>query len=211
MDSGTTAHMTCHPGNLTSSTPIRTPTRITVGNGSSLPITHVSHMSFPSTSTPINMINVLVSPDLVMNLVSVRRLAHENPISVKFDDVGFSVKDARTRIVLHLCDSPDELYLVHPSAAATPATSPATLAASVDLWHDRLGHPNSTVLRQILQSFSFSCNKVDNHTCEACRLGKHVRLHFSASTTISNFPFQLLHSDVSMSSVASTRAIYTIW
>ena len=38
MDSGATAHMTAHPGNLTFSTPVHTPTRITVGNGSSLPI-----------------------------------------------------------------------------------------------------------------------------------------------------------------------------
>ncbi|XP_073357811.1 uncharacterized protein [Aegilops tauschii subsp. strangulata] len=34
----------------------------------------------------------------VTNLVSVRRLARENPITVEFDDMGFSVKDARTRM-----------------------------------------------------------------------------------------------------------------
>ena len=65
MDTGATAHMTYHPGNLTSSTPVQTSTRITVGDGSSLPITHVGHRSFPSTSTPITMSNVLVSPNLV--------------------------------------------------------------------------------------------------------------------------------------------------
>ena len=101
MDSGATAHMAAHPGNLTSSTPVDTPTRITVGNGSSLPITHIGSTSFPSTSTPIIMSNVLVSPDLVTNLVSVRRLTRENPLTVEFDGVGFSVKDARTRMVLH--------------------------------------------------------------------------------------------------------------
>ena len=74
MNSGATTHMAAHPGNLTSSTPVHTPTRITVGNGSSLPITHIGSTSFPSTSTPITMSNVLVSPDLVTNLVSVRRL-----------------------------------------------------------------------------------------------------------------------------------------
>ena len=94
------------------------------------------------------MSNVLVSPDLVTNLVSVRRLARENPITVEFDDVGFSVKDACTRMVLHHCDSPDELYLVHSSATAS--TTPVALAAGVDLWHARLGHPNPTTLRQIL-------------------------------------------------------------
>ena len=77
------------------------------------------------------MSDVLVSPDLVTNLVSVRRLARENPITVEFDDVGFSVKDARTRMVLHRCDSPDELYPVHSSATAS--TPPVALAAGVDL------------------------------------------------------------------------------
>jgi hypothetical protein len=37
---------------------------------------------------------------------------------------------------------------VHSTTAATPR--PAALATSVDLWHARLGHPNSTALRQIL-------------------------------------------------------------
>ena len=53
------------------------------------------------------MSNVLISPELVTNLVSVRRLTHENPLTVEFDGVGFSVKYARTRMVLHRCDSPD--------------------------------------------------------------------------------------------------------
>ncbi|XP_073355159.1 uncharacterized protein [Aegilops tauschii subsp. strangulata] len=34
----------------------------------------------------------------VTNPVSVRRLARENPITVEFDDIGFSVKDTRTRM-----------------------------------------------------------------------------------------------------------------
>ena len=42
------------------------------------------------------MSNILVSPDFVMNLVSVRGLARENPITVEFDDAGFSMKDADT-------------------------------------------------------------------------------------------------------------------
>ena len=88
----------------------------------------------------------------------------------------FPVKDARTRMILHRCDSPDELYPVHSSTTAS--TTPVALAAGVDLWHARLGDPNPTTLRQILKSFSFSCNKIDDHTCEACHLGKHVRLPF---------------------------------
>ena len=84
------------------------------------------------------MSNVLVSPDLVMNLVSVRHLTCENPLTVEFDGVGISVKDARTRMVLHLCDSLDELYPVHAGASTS---TPVALAASVYLWHAHLGHP----------------------------------------------------------------------
>ncbi|XP_073359906.1 uncharacterized protein [Aegilops tauschii subsp. strangulata] len=72
----------------------------------------------------------------VTNLVSVRRLTRENPITVEFDDIGFSVKDARTRMVLHRCDSPDELYPVHPSGATT-TRRPTAFAASLlhsDVW-----------------------------------------------------------------------------
>ncbi|XP_073355420.1 uncharacterized protein [Aegilops tauschii subsp. strangulata] len=72
----------------------------------------------------------------VTNLVSVRRLTRENPITFEFDDIGFSVKDARTRMVLHRCDSPDELYPVHPSGATT-TRRPAAFAASLlhsDVW-----------------------------------------------------------------------------
>ena len=55
MDSGATAHMFSNLGNLTSFSPTNIATRITLGDGSSLPITHVGSTSFPSSITPINM------------------------------------------------------------------------------------------------------------------------------------------------------------
>ena len=128
-------------------------------------------------------------------------LTRENPVTVEFDELGFCVKDARTRMVLHRYDSPDELYPVHSPSSTT--TAPVALSAGVDLWHARLGHPNPVTLRHILRSFSFSCNKIEDHTCHACRVGKHVRLPFNNSTTIASFPFQLIHSDVWTSPVPS--------
>ena len=110
MDTGATAHMAANPGNLLTTHPVHTAARITVGDGSSMPITHVGHAAFPSNSMPLYLSNVLVSPDIIKNLVSVRSLTRENPVIVEFDMFGFSVKDARTQMVLHRCDSPDELY-----------------------------------------------------------------------------------------------------
>ena len=201
MDTGATAHMFAHPGNLASFTLVTTDHCIIVSAGSTLPITHVRHTSFPSNSMPITLSNILVSPHLIKNLVSVRCLTRENPVTVEFDELGFCVKDARTRMVLHRCDSLDELYPVHPPSTST--TAPVALSAGIDLWHARLGHPNPVTLRHILRSFSFSCHKIEDHTCHACRVGKHVRLPFNNSTTIASFPFQLIHSDVWTSPVTN--------
>ena len=171
MDTGATAHMFAHPSNLASFTPVSTDRRIIVGDGSTLPITHVGHTSFPSTSTPLSMSNILVSPHLIKNLISVRYFTRENPVTVEFDEFGFSVKDARTRMVLHRCDNLDELYTVH--SLSTSTTAPVALSAGVDIWHARLGHPNPVTLRHI----SFSCHKIKDHTCHACRVANMFASH----------------------------------
>jgi hypothetical protein len=42
------------------------------------------------------------------------------------------------------------------------------MAPTVHLWHHRLGHPGSHSLSQVLHSFDFSCNKLEQHTCHSC-------------------------------------------
>nr|XP_020169284.1 SH3 domain-containing protein C23A1.17-like [Aegilops tauschii subsp. strangulata] len=98
MDTGATAHMFAHPGNFAFFTPVSTDRRIIVGDGSTLPITHIGHTSFPSSSTPLSLSNILVSPHLIKNLISVRCFTCENPVTVEFDELGVCVKDARTRM-----------------------------------------------------------------------------------------------------------------
>ena len=114
MDTGASSHMAAYPGNLSSASPIHTSSRIIVGNGAGLPITHIGSTSFPSNSRPLYLNNVLVSPELIQNLVCVRKLSCDNSVTVEFDEVGFSVKDALTRMVLHRCDSPGDTYSVQP-------------------------------------------------------------------------------------------------
>src|SRR4051812_25260639 len=124
MDTGATAHMFAHPGNLAASTSITTDRRIIVGDGSTL-------LGLGSNYMPISMSNILVFPHLIKNLVSVKSPTRENPVTVEFDGLGFCVKDARTRMVLHRCDIPDELYPVHPSSSTT--TAPVALSVGIDL------------------------------------------------------------------------------
>ena len=74
MDTGADSHMTSTTGNLLSSqTPSQSsPTSIIVGNGSLLPVTSTGHTHFFAPDRPLHLRHVLVSPDIIKNLISVR-------------------------------------------------------------------------------------------------------------------------------------------
>jgi hypothetical protein len=139
-------------------------------------------------------------PPTPRNLISVRSLARDNFVSVEFDPFGFSIKDLGTQEVILRCNSNGDLYLL---CAPTSLNLHASSSTPADLWHQRLGHPGRDSLLKALASFPFTCNKTATHICSACQLGKHVRLPFYSSTTVSYFPFQLLHSDVWTSPIQS--------
>jgi hypothetical protein len=118
MDSGASSHMATYPGNLSSFSPTSTNSCIIIGNNASLPITYIGSGAFPSTSKPLSLNNVIVSPHLHYDLVSVKTLSHDNSVTVEFDALGFSVKDAYTRMVLHRCESPSNLYPIQSSSSS---------------------------------------------------------------------------------------------
>src|SRR4051794_2256166 len=97
--------MASDPGNLSSCTPHNSPSRVIVGNGASLPITHVGHSSVSTSSIPLHLRNVLVTPQLIKNLASIRCLTRDNPITIEVDAFGFSIKDLHTQAVILRCHS----------------------------------------------------------------------------------------------------------
>jgi hypothetical protein len=166
-----------------------------------LPITHTGDTSFSTSSFPILLRNVAITPGLIKNLISVRSLTRDNPITIEFDAFGFSIKDFHTRVVILRCDSDGELY---PLVAGRPPLRQSLHAfITTELWHQWLGHPGSASLSKILASFQFTCNKSKPTTCHACRLGKHVRLPFQQSESRASFAFELLHCDVWTSPIKS--------
>ena len=60
-------------------------------------------------SSPLRLNNVLVSPALINNLISVRTLTRDNSVSMEFDPFGFSIKDFPTQVVLLRSDSKGDL------------------------------------------------------------------------------------------------------
>jgi hypothetical protein len=154
-------------------------------------VTHRASMMIPTTRHSLHLDNVLVSPSLVKNLISVDTLTRDNNVTIEFDPFGFSIKDLPTRTVLLRCDSHGKLY---PLAPSSPEALVST-APSVDLWHQRLGHPGRRILHQTLPNLDFIPSK-QSSTCDSCQLGKHVRLPFSSSTSVTYVPFQIVHADV---------------
>ena len=68
-DSGATSHMTSDSFSLTHNFVLRYPSSIVVGNGSLLPVTSTGTATLPG---PFSLNNVLVSPSLIKNLISLR-------------------------------------------------------------------------------------------------------------------------------------------
>ena len=202
-DSGASSHM----GSGSGITPIPShhpsSTRIVVGNGSTLPITGVGSAVLPSTSRPLSLLEILISPSLTKNLVSVRAFTRDNSVSVEFDPYGFSFKDLASKTVLLRCDSAGDLYrFVRPRPCLHAAVTG-------DMWHQRLGHLGAAILARASSYYEFKFNKDPSHHCEACRLGKHTRLPFSSSTTTTSFLFELCHCDLWTSPVLSVRLYNT--
>ena len=202
LDTGASSHMAGNSGMLSSTAP--SSARIVVDNGASLPVQCAGTATVPTSSSSLLLHDVLVSPSLIKNLISVRRLTRDNSVSIEFDPFGFSIKDLHIRAVLFRSDSSGDLYPLRSSVA--PSASQG-FHVSVDLWHARLGHPGRLALSRILHSLDFACQPTNKHSCTACCIGKNVRQPFHESSIVSPYPFCLLHCDVWTSPVPSNSSL----
>jgi len=101
---------------------------IIVGSGQEVPIRGNGQTSLSPPHPPLHLPNVLHAPNLIKNLISVRRFTTDNNVSIEFDPFSFSVKALQTGIPIMRCDSTEDLYpITIPTSHATK--SPSTFAA----------------------------------------------------------------------------------
>ncbi|GJZ47317.1 ribonuclease H-like domain-containing protein [Tanacetum coccineum] len=137
MGTGASYHLNFNTSNLSTIFDKRLFPSVHVGDGKSIPITNTGHSIIPSHHRPLHLHNVLVTLNIIKNLISVRQFTRENNCTIEFDAFGFSMKDYLTRHILLRCDSSSDLYLV-----TKPLTSPITfLSTSASTWHQCLRHP----------------------------------------------------------------------
>ncbi|GJT56319.1 ribonuclease H-like domain-containing protein [Tanacetum coccineum] len=199
IDLGATTHLNSSINSLSEVFPNCMYSSVSVGDGHNIPVTNAGHSVLPTNYGSLRLNNVLITPHIVKNLISVRQFVRDNNCTIEFDAFGFSVKDYTTRKVLLRCDSTGDLYPV-----TFPSPLPLELLVSQRTWHQRLGHPGSKVLRRMVSSNFISCNKEKPSVlCHTCQLGKHVRLPFVSSDTVVNSYFDIIHSDLWTSPILS--------
>ena len=203
MDTGATTHVTNELGKLTVQQPYRGHDKVHTANGVGMRISHVGQASLlTNTSRTLHLRNVLRVPTVARNLLSVPKLTQDNNVFCEFHPFHLFVKDRATRNILLRGRYRHGLY-----ALDAPTDVPAPAAAfqvfsgvrvSPSLWHSRLGHPASPIVRHVLHRHelpSESSNK-DAAVYDACQQGKSHQLPFSVSTHIVKTPLELVFSDV---------------
>ncbi|GKA39580.1 hypothetical protein Tco_0732131 [Tanacetum coccineum] len=94
------------------------PSIISVGDGHSIPVTNSGHSILPTPHQQLHLKNVLITHNIVKNLIYVRHFVRDNLCTIEFDHFGFSVKDFMTRWVLLRYDITGDLY---------PVTKPSSI------------------------------------------------------------------------------------
>lgn len=198
-NSGASTHMTHDAGILHNSIPYTGSSGVCVGNGTVLPITYLGSTVLRSGSRTFPLHNVLCCPALTHNLLSIQQFIKDNPCLIEFSSDDVSIKDQRSKATLLRCSSSHGLYTIPGSISSS--SSPVALSAQVSptLWHRRLGHANSSILRTLSSQQNISLSKTVESVpclCLACQIGKHSRLSFTSSISHTSSPFELMHSDL---------------
>lgn len=205
MDSGATSHITNDPANIENVTSSYGKQNIEVGNGEKIHGDKVGFSTLHCKNLKLKMTDVLHTPHITKNLLSVSRLTNDNNVVIEFNACGCYVKDKATGQILlegHLRNGLYEFKRdAHCFTAASTEEGRNTdvrkcFASAKEKWHQKLGHPSNKVLDQVLKACNvkLSCN--ETMFCEPCQYGKLHNLPFNLSLSRAECPLALIHTDM---------------
>lgn len=84
--------------------------------------------------------DVIVCPKITKSLLSVSKVTKYYPCSVKFDDIGVSIKEKTTKLVLARGRKSNGLYRLENKPQIKVLYSSRQQSATDAVWHRRLGH-----------------------------------------------------------------------
>ena len=157
----------------------------------------------------ISCVYLLHCPSASANLLSIHQFCVDNDWYFVLTSSHFFVKDMQTGEILLQGPCEAGLYPMHlkqiSSKHCRNLVAFIGVKTSLSTWHNRLGHPAYSVIQQLLRNshLSVSSSQKQDNLCEPCQLAKSKKLPFPNSNRISQFPLQLIHSDVWTSPVQS--------
>lgn len=107
---------------LTSKSPYQGNTNVIVGNGATLPISHVGQAHLKTSTNPLLLNNVLYVPNLKYNLLSIQQLCSDNNCTINFDASSIYVKDKAIRTTILEGVSNQGIYTITPTCHQAFAT-----------------------------------------------------------------------------------------
>ena len=206
LDSGASFHMTPHTHHLRAVNSVPSPLTVQTADGTCLPVAAQGTLSTSSFHVPA----VSHVPKLTMQLMSAGQLTDVG-CRVILDSDSCCVQDRRTGTLVgigprrHDSQRLWELdWLRLPSAASSsqsdvtnPFASAVTSTTSFAQWHHRLGHICGSRLSSLVRSGVLGSVSGDSSlNCTGCKLGKQIQLAYPSSISVSQRPFELVHSDV---------------
>jgi hypothetical protein len=200
LDYGTSFHMTPHSAHLSTSHPSYHHYTIHTVDGSPLSVAGQGTLCSDSFHVP----DVSLVPDLTVQLLSAGQIT-DHGCRVILDPDFCYIKDCRTDHLVGIGpwrrDSQClwELDWLHlPSAAPASLAIAASSMSPFSHWHHHLGHlcdsQLSALLRRGLLGSVSGRGSLDQ--CQGCRLEKQIQLPYHSSKSVSQCPFDLVHSDV---------------
>ncbi|KAG8503713.1 hypothetical protein CXB51_001715 [Gossypium anomalum] len=208
LDSGATNHITSDMTILSAVSPYTGMRHISMGNGASVSISNIGSSGMQAGSQIFCLKNILHVLTVCKNLLSVAQFAKDNAVYFEFHPLLCFVKDIQTGKALLVGRMHNGLYKFdifkpvlskHGVIPQSNSTCFYTnqLMPSPALWHNRLGHPCTNVLIDVLKNCNvpFKRNTLST-VCSACQLGKAHKLLFSSSKTLYSSPFELVEYDV---------------
>lgn len=203
LDTGASRHMTADKNILLNPRPIDEEITITFGNGGTGKATACGDVLLHISGTTFRLMDVLYIPETTENLISIRHATNRG-LDFKFCadrcEISYGGK-----IVASASSVGDSIYYlsgwtksVQESAAFTARTK-----ETPQLWHERFGHlsyENLERLSGMVTGIHITAKEfkaaAEGGLCEPCTLGKQHRLPFKPSTSTTQRPLALVHTDL---------------
>jgi histone deacetylase 1/2 len=202
VDSGATDHITGELEKLSFRNKYHGGDNVHAADGAGMNIAHVGRCTVHCPSRDFHLNRVLHVPQAHKSLCSVNRFTRDNNVFLEFHPDYFLIKEQETRKVLHRGKCENGLYPLHDSNKQVFVSSNKRVFGATKLpssvWHQRLGHASSRVVKQVLEKNHFSVLQESNkdRVCDACQQGKSHQFPYPKSTSVSAGPLDLIFSDV---------------